>query len=119
MSNKWVWFNIGQKGLSGVTWQSAVIKDNFDPSTIKFEDWEWDNNGEPTEKWVSKEELSYSFHKSVAMCFKDLNKVAEWIKTTYETGQEQYVGYNNWTYIYNVFDMDNVNEYGVAKGLWD
>ena len=116
---KYVWFNIGQKGLHGVTWQCAVIRDDFDPSTIRFEDCEWDENNEPIEKWVTKDELSYKLHDSVAMSFEDLNRVATWVKNNYETGEDQYVGNNNWTHIYNVFDMDNVNEYGVAEGLWD
>ena len=114
--NKWIWFNIGQKGSHFVTWQCAVIKDDFDPNTIRFEDIVEDENGI---RWVRKEELSCPLHRSVVMSFKDLDKVAEWVKTTYESGEEQYVGNNNWTHIYDVFDMDIVNEYGVGKSLWD
>lgn len=47
MNNKWIWFNIGQKGMHYVTWQCAVIKDNFDPNTIKFEDCIWDKDNNP------------------------------------------------------------------------
>ena len=117
---KYIWFNIGQKGLHMVTWQTAVIRDDFDISTIRFVDCDYDENNNPIEKWVSLDEMSYSFHESVAMSFADLNKVAEWVKTSYENGGEDiYVGNNNWVHIYNVFDMDDVNEYGMAKALWD
>ena len=116
---KYVWFNIGQKGMHDVTWQCAVIRDDFDPNTILFEDWDWDEDNNPIEKWVRKEDLSYSLHRSVAMSFEDLSQVAEWIKESYECGEDIYVGNGNWTHIYDIFDMNNVNEYGVAKALWD
>ena len=77
---KYIWFSIGQKGMHGVTWQCAIIRDDFNPDTILFEDCDWDENDEPLEKWVAKDELSYSLHESVAMSFEDLNKVATWIK---------------------------------------
>ena len=117
--NKWIWFNIGQKGMHYVTWQCAIIKDNFNPETIRFQDYEWNEKNKPIEKWVPKEKLNVKLHPSVEMSFKDLNKVAKWIKDTYESGEDQYVGNNNWTHIYNVFDMNDVNEYGIAKALWD
>ena len=132
MNNKncYIWFNIGQKEISlyssrvksrthGVTWQSAVINLDFDVSSIRFDTCEWDENDNPIEKWVPIEELDYKFHHSVEKSFTDLNKVAEWVKESYEIGEDIYVGDNNWLHIYNIYDMDNVNEYGVALGLLD
>lgn len=119
MSNKWIWFNIGQKGMHYVTWQCAVIKDNFDPNTIKFEDCIWDKDNNPKIIWVTKEKMNCKIHKSVEKQFEDLDKVAEWIKDTYKSEEDQYVGNNNWTHIYNIFDMNDINEYGIAKALWD
>ena len=114
MSNKIIWFNIGQKGSNYVTWQCAIINENCDPESIKFEDWEEDNEGNIHSKWVSKDKLKVPFHKSVENSFSDLNKVAEWVKQNYKTGEDVYVGNGNWTHIYEVFDLDNTNEYGVA-----
>ena len=116
--NTYVWFNIGQRGLHGVTWECAVINLDFDPSSIRFQDYEWNESNEPIEKWVSKEDLKGSLHKSVAMSFQDLSQVAEWVKESYQLGEDVYVGNDNWTHIYNVFDMDNVNEYGIGIPLW-
>lgn len=119
MSNKWIWFNIGQKGNHGVTWQCGVIKDNFDPETIKLDTCKWDENNEPHTIWVKKEEVNHKIPSSVAISFENLEKVAEWIKQNYETGEPVYVGHNNWTHIYDVYNLDNVNEYGVAIGEWE
>lgn len=117
MSNNIIWFNIGQKGDHFVTWQCAMIEDNFDPNTIRFEDWVWNENNEPIQKWVKKEDLNVKLHRSVEKAFEDLDKVAKWIKINYETGEDVYVGGRNWTHIYEVFDMDNKNEYGVAEPI--
>lgn len=117
MTNNVIWFNIGQKGDHYVTWQCAIIEDNFDPNTILFEDYKWGEDGAVEEIWVPKDKLSYKLHKSVEKAFENLEKVAEWIKINYETGEEVYVGHGNWTHIYEVFDLDDTNEYGVAKAI--
>lgn len=114
MTNNIIWFNIGQKGDHYVTWQCAIIEDNFDPKTIKFEDWVLDKDGNPQQVWVPKEEISCPLHKSVEKSFENLDKVVEWIKQNYETGESVYAGYGNWTHIYDVFDPDTTNEFGVA-----
>lgn len=117
MTNKIIWFNIGQKGDHFVTWQSGMIEDTFDPKTIKFEDYYIDENGNEITKWVSKDKLSYTLHHSLKSSFDDLEQVSKWIKHNYETGEEVYVGNGNWTHIYEVFDMDNKNKWGVGKPL--
>ena len=115
MSNNIIWFNIGQKGDSFVTWQCAIIEDNFDPSTILFEDYVEDAEGYPKSIWVKKEDLPYKLDKSLEKSFEDLNKVAEWIKINYKTGESVHTEGKNWTHIYGVFDMDNKNEYGLGQ----
>lgn len=117
--NTYAWFNIGQKGTHGVCWECAVINLDFDTSSIRFETCDWDENNNPTNKWVVKEKLNHKLHHSVEKSFEDLDKVAEWVKDSYEMGEDIYIGDDNWIHIYNIFDMDNVNEFGVAKGLWD
>lgn len=119
MNNKYAWFNIGQKGTHWVTWECATINLDFDPSSIRFETEVYDENDNPVEKWVRKENLNHKLHRSVEKSFEDLDKVAEWVKDSYETGEDIYVGDNNWLHIYEVFDMDNLNEYGLGKPLWD
>lgn len=119
MSNRYLWFNIGQKGMHNVTWHCAIIKDDFDPSTILFEDCEWDENGNPTTVWVHKDEMDCKMHHSVEMSFEDLDKVAEWVKESYEIEEDVYVGDNNWLHIHDLFDMDRTNEYGVGLAVWD
>lgn len=119
MANKWIWFNIGQKGLSNVRWQCAVIKNNFDPNTIKFEDGRYDEENDTIKEiWVEKSKLSYDLDETLSESFSDLKKVAEWVKTSYELEKDIYVGHNNYLHIYNVFDLDDKNEYGIAKGEW-
>ena len=114
-NGKWLWFNIGQKEDYYVTWQCCVINENFNPKSIKFQDYKWDNEGNYSSKWVKKEDLSYPLHKSVKSAFNDLEKVAEWVKTVYETGNDLYVGTSNWVHIYEIFDMDNLNEWGLGE----
>lgn len=61
--------------------------------------------------------MNCKIHKSVEKQFEDLDKVAEWIKINYETKEDVYVGNNNWTHIYEIFDLDNKNEYGIGKAM--
>ena len=116
---KIIWFNIGQHGLNGVTWTCGIINESFDPQSIKIEDCEFDENNVPCKIWVKKEDLSYPLHRTVEKSFENLEKVAEWVKTSYECEEDIYVGNNNYLHIYNVFDMDNKNEWGYGKPLWD
>ena len=67
---------------------------------------------------MPKENLSYKLHKSVEKSFKNLNKVAKWVKQSYETKEDVYCGNNNWTHIYNVFDLNSKNQYGIAISEW-
>lgn len=117
MSNNIIWFNIGQKGCHYVTWHCAIIEDNFDPNTILFEDCVWDEEGNPKTIWVPKDKMNCKMHKSVEKSFDDLEKVAKWIKLNYETGEDVYVGNKNWTHIYEVFDLDDKNEWGLGKPI--
>lgn len=117
--NHWIWFNVGQKGDFYVQWQCAVINRNFDARTILFESCEWDENGEnPKTVWVTADEFRM-MPKSVAPSFIDLEKVARAVRDDFYYGEEQYLGHNNWTYIYALFDMGNLNEYGLGENLWE
>ena len=117
--NRWIWFNIGQKGDHYVTWHCGVINENFDPKTIRIEDCIWDKNNNPQFRWVKKEEMNCKFHRSVEHSFDDLEKVSKWVKQSYESGEDVYVGGRNWLHIYDVFDMSKKNEYGVGEVVTD
>jgi len=117
--NHWVWFNIGQKGDHYVQWQSAVINRNFDPRTIRLEQYKCgeDGLGHYTE-WVTLDEFE-CMPKSVEPSFNDAEKVADAVMRDFHGGEEVYVGHNNWTYIYNLFDMGNKNKWGLGEPLWN
>ena len=110
------WFNIGQKGLSNVMWQCAIINGNFDVDSIKVEDWRFDENNNPQPIWVSASE--FEFHPRVAKAFEDLDRVARLVKESIEWKADVFVEGKNWLHIYGVFDLNDRNEYGVPKQLW-
>ena len=107
--NHWIWFNIGQKGLHNVQWQCAVINRNFDPRTIRLES---------DDDWATADEFK-TMPKSVAPSFSDLEKVARGVRNDFYCGESQYMGHKNWTYIYALFDMGDLNEYGLGRNLWE
>ena len=119
LMNLVVWFNIGQKGCHYVQWQSAMINGDFDADSIRVESCYFDENDNPVTEWVTLEEYGDMMPRSVAPSFSDLQKVADAVRLEYETGEEQYMGHKNWTHIYAIFDMDDCNEYGVGKTVWE
>ena len=119
-SNEWVWFNIGQKGDYFVTWQDVIINGDFDVASIRFESCEWDENGNPSTIWVKKDDdRMIPLHSSLSSCFDDLEKVRRLVIKSYFEERDVHVEGRNSLHIRDVFDMDDVSEYGVGRALWE
>ena len=114
-SNLIFWFNIGQKGDSGVQWQNAIINGDFDCRTLKLQS--YDNDGH--EIWVKPNDPKAIIPKSVEGCFDTCWKVAKAVEDSYWSETDVHFDGKNWLHIYACFDMDDVNEYGISKDLWD
>lgn len=118
-TNKWVWFNIGQNGDHFVQWQDAVINASFDPESIRFEGWEDLGTEFPKTVWVKKDDDRLIMPKSVEYCFDDLEKVAELVEKSFWAEENVNFDGTNSVHIRAIFDMDDVNEYGVGKTIWE
>lgn len=118
-SNEWVWFNIGQSGDYHVQWQCATINGNFESDSIRVESCEWDENDNPIEIWVKLDDPRVIMPRTVDGCFDDLDRVAELVEKSYWAERDVHVEGRNSLHIHDIFDMDDVNEYGVGKALWD
>lgn len=118
-SNEWVWFNIGQDGDHMVQWQCATINGRFDPKSIRLQCWDDGDTEFPAEAWVKPDDPRAIVPKSVDGCFDDLERVAELVEKSYWLERDVLVEGRNTLHIYGIFDMDDVNEYGVGRALWD
>ena len=114
-TNEWVWFNIGQNGDYFVQWQDAVINGNFDPDSIRLETCDDSEN----EIWVKPDDPRVIMPRTVDGCFDDLVRVAKAVEDSYWKEHDVHFEGRNSLHIREVFDMDDVNEYGVGKSLWE
>ena len=119
MTNKIIWFNVGFQNSQYSIWQSAICDDTFTTDSLKYETCEWDENNNSHTKWVNRKNLDYEIPKEVKAYFDDEELLLKRVHEITETGEDIFLGNNIRIHVYNIFDMNNTNEYGVAKGLWD
>lgn len=114
-TNEWVWFNIGQNGDYFVQWQDAVINARFDPESIRLEACDDSEN----EIWVKPDDPRVIMPRTVDGCFDDLVRVAKAVEDSFWAEHDMHFEGRNSLHIREVFDMNDVNEYGVGKTIWE
>lgn len=113
--NEWVWFNIGQSGDYFVQWQDAIINANFDSDSLRVESFDDDGNT----IWVKPDDPRAIIPKSVDGCFDDPEKVAELVEKSYWEERNVHVEGRNSLHIRTIFDMNDKNEYGLGRDMWE
>ena len=110
MSNKWIWFSLGDNN----GWYCGVINANLDPKTLKFE--EGRDNYVPANRLTSGP--TWYWNNLRKQCYRT-NDIIRAIKESYQLEEDVYINNKDKVHLYNIFDLDIVNEYGIAKGLWE
>ena len=110
MSNKWIWFSLGDNN----GWYCGVINANLDPKTLKFE--EGRDNYVPANRLTSGP--TWYWNNLRKQCYRT-NDIIRAIKESYQLEEDVYINNKDKVHLYNIFDLDIVNEYCIAKGLWE
>ena len=113
-----IWFTVGDDGDHYVSMHSGVIDNDFNPESLLFENATYN---EETDQWkttYNPEVPSYVPDHIARLCNKETLVPAlqraynsEYPSVSLTKGQG--------VIIKGVFDMNDVNEYGVAKDLYD
>lgn len=119
MSNKIVWFNVGVGNAHWSIWQTCICDGNFSPESFRFESCKWDENGEnPETIWVTREELNHTLPRETLRAFENIDELLIEVEDACLCRHD--VGFRGAViHVYDIFDMDDTNEWGYGKPLWD
>ena len=114
-----IWFTIGSVGTNLVYMHSGVIDANFNPDSLLFENQEYN---EKTGEW----ETTWT-HNAPDYCYERIRLLCN-PKTLIPALENAYIFKDYKSHpithdigvcIKGVFDMNDKNEYGIAKNIWD
>lgn len=119
MSNLKIWFTVGNNGTSYVYMHSGVIDADFNPDSLLFENQEFDEETGEWETTWTHDVPDYCYERIRLIC-KSKGLISA-IESAYirRTHKSQPITHDIGVCIKGVFDMDDVNEYGVARNIWD